>query len=190
MEFPNREFYDGKLLSGIGNITLKDLGFEGKSEITLSENVLVFIDTSNRNDRFEKQKKDSNSYYNRLEAEIVRKVVEEFFEVGLRKELIGIISPYDDQVDLIKTFDLEVDVKTIDGFQGREKEVIIISFVRSNIKKELGFLKDLRRLNVSLTRSKRKLICIGDSKTLENHETYNRFIKHVREKGKFINFVE
>lgn len=190
MEFPNREFYDGKLLSGIGNITLKDLGFEGKSEITLSENVLVFIDTSNRNDRFEKQKKDSNSYYNRLEAEIVRKVVEEFFEVGLRKELIGIISPYDDQVDLIKTFDLEVDVKSIDGFQGREKEVIIISFVRSNIKKELGFLKDLRRLNVSLTRSKRKLICIGDSKTLENHETYNRFIKHVREKGKFINFVE
>lgn len=190
MEFPNREFYDGNLLSGIGNITLKDLGFEGKSEITLSENVLVFIDTSNRNDRFEKQKKDSNSYYNRLEAEIVRKVVEEFFEVGLRKELIGIISPYDDQVDLIKTFDLEVDVKTIDGFQGREKEVIIISFVRSNIKKELGFLKDLRRLNVSLTRSKRKLICIGDSKTLENHETYNRFIKHVREKGKFINFVE
>lgn len=190
MEFPNREFYDGNLLSGIGNITLKDLGFEGKSEITLSENVLVFIDTSNRNDRFEKQKKDSNSYYNRLEAEIVRKVVEEFFEVGLRKELIGIISPYDDQVDLIKTFDLEVDVKSIDGFQGREKEVIIISFVRSNIKKELGFLKDLRRLNVSLTRSKRKLICIGDSKTLENHETYNRFIKHVREKGKFINFVE
>lgn len=190
MEFPNREFYDGNLLSGIGNITLKDLGFEGKSEITLSENVLVFIDTSNRNDRFEKQKKDSNSYYNRLEAEIVRKVVEEFFEVGLRKELIGIISPYDDQVDLIKTFDLEVDVKTIDGFQGREKEVIIISFVRSNIKKELGFLKDLRRLNVSLTRSKRKLICIGDSKTLENHETYNRLIKHVREKGKFINFVE
>ena len=190
MEFPNKEFYDGKLVSGIGNITLKDLGFEGKSEITLSNNVLVFIDTSNRNDRFEKQKKDSTSYYNQLEAEIVKKIVEEFLEFGLMKKLIGVITPYDDQVDLIKSFNLGIDVKTVDGFQGREKEVIIISFVRSNTKKELGFLKDLRRLNVSLTRSKRKLICVGDSKTLENHETYYRFIKHVKDKGTYISIFE
>ncbi|MDK2886618.1 MAG: hypothetical protein PWP54_1177 [Thermosipho sp. (in: thermotogales)] len=186
MEFPNKEFYDGKLISGVGNITLKDLGFSGNDEITSSDNVLVFVDTKNEKERFEKQKKDSTSYYNKLEAEIVKKIVEKFLKLGLKKDFIGIITPYDDQVDLIKSFNLDVEVNTVDGFQGREKEVIIISFVRSNTKKELGFLTDLRRLNVSITRSKRKLICIGDSKTLENHETYKRFIEHIKNKGVYL----
>jgi predicted DNA helicase len=186
MEFPNKEFYNGKLKSGVGNITLKDLGFEGNDEITKPENTIIFIDTKNRKDKTESQKKDSTSYFNELEANIVKDIVEKFLKLGLNREYIGVITPYDDQVDLIKSFNLGVEVNTVDGFQGREKEVIIISFVRSNQRKELGFLTDLRRLNVSITRAKRKLICIGDSSTLENHPTYKKFIEFVKNKGVYL----
>ncbi|MBB6062546.1 putative DNA helicase [Thermosipho japonicus] len=189
MEFPNKEFYNGKLKSGVGNITLKDLGFEGNDKITKPENTIIFIDTKNRKDKTEGQKKDSNSYFNELEANIVKDIVKRFLKLGLNREFIGVITPYDDQVDLIKSFNLGVEVNTVDGFQGREKEVIIISFVRSNQRKELGFLTDLRRLNVSLTRAKRKLICIGDSSTLVNHQTYKKFIEFVKNKGILLDFT-
>ncbi len=103
--------------------------------------------------------------------------------MGVKPEWIGVITPYDDQRDLISSLlPEEVEVKTVDGYQGREKEVIVLSFVRSNRKGELGFLKDLRRLNVSLTRAKRKLILIGDSSTLSAHPTYKRLVEFVGEK--------
>jgi len=81
-------------------------------------------------------------------------------------------------------------VKTVDGFQGREKEVIVISLVRSNPEEEIGFLDDLRRLNVALTRAKRKVIIIGDSKTLSSNETYRKLIKFIKEKGTFVTVEE
>lgn len=79
----------------------------------------------------------------------------------------------------------DIEVKTVDGFQGREKEVIIISLVRSNPDEEIGFLDDLRRLNVALTRAKRKLIVIGDANTLSSNETYKKFLQFVKEKNGF-----
>lgn len=107
--------------------------------------------------------------------------------MGVKPDWIGVITPYDDQRDMISSMvGEEVEVKTVDGYQGREKEVIVLSFVRSNRRGELGFLTDLRRLNVSLTRAKRKLIAVGDSSTLSNHPTYRRFIEFVREKGTLI----
>lgn len=83
---------------------------------------------------------------------------------------------------------LDVETSTVDGFQGREKEVIVISFVRSNRNKEIGFLEDLRRLNVSITRAKRKLIMVGDSETLSVNGTYRRLIEHVRRKGFYFKY--
>ena len=71
-----------------------------------------------------------------------------------------------------------VEVDTVDGFQGREKEAVVISLVRSNTSGELGFLTDTRRMNVALTRARRKLIVFGDSSTLANHDFYLRLIEY------------
>lgn len=76
-----------------------------------------------------------------------------------------------------------MEVNTVDGFQGREKEVIILSLVRSNLEKELGFLTDFRRLNVAVTRARRLLVIIGDSETVEKNDMLTSLLKHVEENG-------
>jgi len=191
MEFPSREFYGGKIKAdeSVRNITLADLGIKSPgrddswAEVLKPENVLVLIDTSKRENRFERQRYGSESRENPLEAGLVKEAVERLLGLGVKPEWIGVITPYDDQRDLISSLlPEEVEVKTVDGYQGREKEVIILSFVRSNRRGELGFLKDLRRLNVSLTRAKRKLILIGDSSTLSAHPTYKRLVEFVKER--------
>ncbi|HEY1038717.1 MAG TPA: C-terminal helicase domain-containing protein, partial [Bacteroidia bacterium] len=105
----------------------------------------------------------------------------EYFDIS-----IGIIAPYKSHIELLKEqvneTDLSEDVKkniaikTIDGFQGEERDVIYISFVRSNNAGEIGFLSDLRRTNVALTRAKKKLVMIGDSATLSNNDFYKKLI--------------
>ena len=188
MEFPNREFYGGKLKAhgSVKDITLADLGVkkvkDGFWRIVDPDEVLVFIDTSNCPNKWERQRRGSTSRENPLEAEIIRKVVSMLRNVGVRKDWIGVITPYEDQVDLIRQL-VDVEVNTVDGYQGREKEVIVISFVRSNRDCEIGFLEDLRRLNVALTRAKRKLIAIGDAITLSSNETYKRFVEFVKSNG-------
>ena len=72
----------------------------------------------------------------------------------------------------------ELHQHVVDGFQGREKEAVVISLVRSNKLKEIGFLNDVRRMNVALTRARRKLIVIGDSATITTHSFYERLLEH------------
>ena len=104
---------------------------------------------------------------------------------------IGIIAPYAQQVRYIKSQVSEdesirvhdVTINSIDGFQGQEKDVIYISLVRSNESGELGFLKDLRRLNVAITRAKKKLIIIGDVATLSSDQTFLELLEHVEKHG-------
>lgn len=101
---------------------------------------------------------------------------------------IGIISPYKEQVQYLltilaedeelKPYASQIAVKTVDGFQGQEKDIIYISLVRSNEQMEIGFLNDIRRMNVALTRAKKKLVVIGDSATLGNHPFYKEFLDY------------
>ncbi|WP_297435973.1 IGHMBP2 family helicase [Thermococcus sp.] len=192
MKFPSREFYGGRIEAhgSVRNMTLTDLGIKSPEnspwgEVLKPENVLVFMNTSKLENRFERQRRGSESRENILEARLVKEAVERLLELGVKPEWVGVVTPYDDQCDLISSLlpeEAEVEIKTVDGYQGREKEVIVLSFVRSNERGELGFLKDLRRLNVSLTRAKRKLILIGDSSTLSAHPTYKRLIEFVRER--------
>ena len=177
MEFPNSEFYNNDLKSdsSVNNITLKDI-----SDVE-DDDALLFVDTCDI-ENHEKHLKDSKSIVNHLEARIALKFANDYIKAGIDEKDIGIISPYADQVKLISE-KTDIEVKTVDGFQGREKEIIIISTVRSNEYGQIGFLKDLRRLNVAITRAKRKLVIIGNSKTLKSDATYERLINFVDEKN-------
>ncbi len=194
MNFPNFEFYGGRLKAdeSVRRITIKDLGavrprFGKPWDDILREDPVVFVDTSKCSWKWERQRKGSSSRENPLEAVLAVKIARMLVSIGVRSEDIGIITPYDDQVDLIRLLCRDsFEVNTVDGYQGREKEVVIISFVRSNRNGELGFLTDLRRLNTAITRARRKLICIGDSETLSSNETYSRFIEYVKREGRFV----
>lgn len=182
MDFPNREFYGGRLKADedVKSHRLGDLRGVG-GEISPP---LIFVDTSLMN-AGERTPPGSTSKENPLEAELVKEITEKLCNAGLGGGEIAVISPYDAQVDLlrreIRVDDLEI--KTVDGFQGREKEAVVISFTRSNPAGDVGFLRDLRRLNVAITRARRKLILVGDAKTLSAHPTYLRLINYIKERG-------
>ena len=179
MEFPNREFYNSGLKSdsSVDDITINDI-----LNSAHDEEALLFIDTSDVDDYGESHLKDSKSIINKVEADIAVNLANDYLTAGVSPEDIGIISPYADQVKIIQER-TPVEVKTVDGFQGREKEIIIISTVRSNDNENIGFLKDLRRLNVAITRAKRKLIIIGHKDTLISNPTYLRLIKFAEDEN-------
>ena len=106
---------------------------------------------------------------------------------GVTANQIGVITPYAAQARLLreKLSDGELEIDTVDGFQGREKEAIVISLVRSNERGEIGFLSDLRRTNVAMTRARRKLLMIGDSATLSSDPFYARLIAHFEAHGAY-----
>ena len=132
---------------------------------------------------------------NRLEAEQTLAVLEEYFmKVGKQRVLdeqidVGIISPYRAQVQYLqhlikknaffKPFRRLISVNTVDGFQGQERDVILISLVRSNEEGQIGFLRDLRRMNVAITRARMKLIILGDVDTLTRHPFYKKLWEYV-----------
>lgn len=172
MDFPNSEFYNNELICD-DNVKDISLGVVRK-ELDI-DSPLVFINTSFNDKSHERKLKYSKSFINKLEANLALSIANEYLELGLSPNDIGIISPYGDQVGFIKNR-TDVEVKTVDGFQGKEKDVIIISTVRSNKWGNIGFLRDLRRLNVAITRAKKKLIIIGNMETLKSNETYKRLI--------------
>jgi ATP-dependent RNA/DNA helicase IGHMBP2 len=106
---------------------------------------------------------------------------------------MGIITPYSLQVDYlnklaessatIESVKRLITINTVDAFQGQERDVIAISFVRSNSNGEVGFLADIRRTNVAMTRAKKRLIMIGDSATLSTHPFYLELLEFVQEEN-------
>ncbi|WP_281950531.1 IGHMBP2 family helicase [Nitrosophilus kaiyonis] len=194
MNFSNQMFYDGELIAdeSVKEHTLNDFDLKKPKnyEDILDNTPIVFVNTKGIEAR-ESLPDRSTSYENVKEAEIAINLVKELLNMGMKEDDIGVISPYLSQVKRIKSSlhneEILVEVKSVDGFQGREKEVIIISFVRSNEEGNIGFLKDLRRLNVAITRAKRKLICIGDENTLNKDETYKKFIEYIEKEGKIVN---
>jgi predicted DNA helicase len=179
MKFPNQEFYNNGLESdeSVDDITINDI-----LNSSHEEESLLFIDTSDVDREGETHLKDSKSIINNLEAETSASIAGDYINAGVDEDDIGIISPYADQVKIIQEM-TPVEVKTVDGFQGREKEIIIISTVRSNDDGNIGFLKDLRRLNVAITRAKRKLIIIGNTDTLKDNPTYERLIRFCEDRN-------
>jgi superfamily I DNA and/or RNA helicase len=93
---------------------------------------------------------------------------------------VAVIAPYAAQVRLLREkLPIEgLEIDSVDGFQGREKEAVVLSLVRSNQEGEVGFLSDVRRTNVALTRARRKLLLVGDSATLSVHPFYQRLFEY------------
>ena len=132
---------------------------------------------------------------NKAEAELTLATLEDYFNrIGKQRLLderidVGIISPYRAQVqylrrlidrrEFFKPFRRSISVNTVDGFQGQERDVILISLVRSNDSGEIGFLSDLRRMNVAITRARMKLIILGDVPTMTRHTFYRRLWQYV-----------
>jgi superfamily I DNA and/or RNA helicase len=178
MDFSSAEFYEGTLLADtvVAQHRLCDL--PGVRESELTETAVTFIDTAGAN-YDEQQDADSTSIGNAPEAALVTQKVQQLLDAGLPAADIGVITPYSAQVRLLRDLLPEdVEAASVDGFQGREKEAIIISLVRSNLVGNVGFLAETRRMNVALTRARRKLIVIGDSATISAHPFYERLLAY------------
>ena len=128
-----------------------------------------------------------------LSIEEVKKYINKIGKERLLEERIdfGLISPYKAQVQYLrqlirkdaffKPFRSQITINTVDGFQGQERDVILISLVRANEDGQIGFLNDLRRMNVAITRARMKLIILGDASTLTKHPFYKRLYEYVQE---------
>lgn len=192
LAFSNAEFYENQLESGAG---LKE-----RVRFPIEERgwtrALLFIDTAGC-DFTEELDPESESYANPGEARLLAAVYSDLHSTLLENQWsAGVIATYRQQVELLRSAgdggavpDIEglqsCEIDTVDAFQGRECDVILISLVRSNEVGETGFLGETRRMNVALTRAKRLLVVVGDSATLARHPFYDRFLKHVEAHGDY-----
>lgn len=195
MQFSNHYFYNNELEA---DATVKETVLSLHEECDILNSPVELIDTAGCSFD-ELQNPETLSLSNVGEANLVFKHMElllQQYQFGREQQniSIGIISPYKEQIELLKEklvdFDYsgfpvsELAVKTIDGFQGEERDVIYISLVRSNEHSEIGFLSDIRRMNVALTRAKKKLVVVMDTSTIGNHPFYKSFIEYC-EKNNF-----
>lgn len=162
---------------------------------------IVWFDTSEC-DFTENTREETMSRVNRQEAELLveqlRSYIQKISKERVLEEHIdfGLISPYKAQVQYIRKLIKQdaffkplrrlITVHTVDGFQGQERDVILISLVRANEDGKIGFLNDLRRMNVAITRARMKLMILGDASTLTRHAFYNELYNYISQRGKII----
>ncbi|KAM7189061.1 regulator of nonsense transcripts 1 [Rhypophila sp. PSN 637] len=187
-EFPSNMFYEGSLQNGVTakERTRRDVDFPWP----VAETPMMFWSNLGN----EEISASGTSYLNRTEASNVEKIVTRFFKAGVKPGDIGVITPYEGQRSYIvstmqntgtfkKESYKEVEVASVDAFQGREKDFIVLSCVRSNENQGIGFLSDPRRLNVALTRAKYGLVIVGNPKVLSKHELWHHLLVHFKDRN-------
>ncbi|MBP5677739.1 MAG: AAA family ATPase [Bacteroidales bacterium] len=201
MAFPSRWFYHGRLQAA------PDVAHRLVSPL---DTALTWIDTSGLSGMpeesgesgYSERRTRTGSISNAQEARLVIHVLRDYIEMVSPQKIeseridFGIITPYRGQARLIRRLlkmqhyfrklKRHITVGTVDGFQGQERDVIVISLVRDNAEGSIGFLRDLRRMNVAITRARMKLIIVGNAETLSHHRFYRALIEHIRAKGEFI----
>ncbi len=182
MGFSSKQFYEGKLIAheSVAEHTAAEL--PGVTGDDLTSVPLVYVDTAGSG--FEESWNDLlESRENKGEAELAVRLLSQLLAGGIQPNQVALLTPYVAQARLLKTLARVpgVEIGSVDGFQGREKEVTIVSLVRSNDDAEVGFLGDTRRMNVAMTRARRLLIVIGDSATIGQHPFYEKFLEYVDE---------
>lgn len=196
MQFSSEIFYNGALTASpdIEKRTILSLDYP-----------MVWYNTEALDFR-EESSAQSLSRVNKSEADLLITILQDYIQrTGEERVLeeridFGIISPYKSQVYYLRSlirhnpffrrFRKQIAVNTVDGFQGQERDVILISMVRGNEEGRIGFLNDLRRMNVAITRARMKLIILGDAATLQHHPFYTKLYKHIEVVGKIYNLTE
>lgn len=187
MEFPSRSMYEGTLVAAPAVAAHQLHELPGVREDPTRPGPLVFLDSAGAGWEEERAPGDPSTR-NPRQAERVAAEVRRLLSRGLAPRDLALIAPYDAQVRLLKEelraeLALGLEVGSVDGFQGREKEAIVVDLVRSNERGELGFLEDVRRMNVALTRARRFLLVVGDGATLGNHPYYSAFLATAEAQG-------
>ena len=176
MAFPSEALYGGRLRA-----------HPAVAARAIDDAPLEWIDTAGRG--FEEEVPEgSDSRQNPGEADLAAAEVERLLALGVAPAEVAVISPYDAQVQRLRQVlaaevEQGLEVDTVDGFQGREKEAVVVSLVRSNEAGEVGFLADVRRMNVALTRARSKLVVVGDGATVARHPFYEAFLRHAEANG-------
>lgn len=187
-EFPSNMFYEGSLQNGV---TIEQRTAPKNSFPWPIHGVPMMFWT---NYGREEISSNGTSYLNRIEAMNCERIITKLFRDGVKPEQIGIITPYEGQRAYIlqymqmngamdKELYVKVEVASVDAFQGREKDYIILSCVRANEQQAIGFLRDPRRLNVGLTRARYGLVILGNPRSLSKNLLWNHLLIHFREKG-------
>ncbi|CAA6659123.1 unnamed protein product [Spirodela intermedia] len=189
MNWSSKELYDSKIKAhpSVAGHMLYDL--ENVQRTPSTEPTLILVDTAGCD--MEEKKDEEDSTMNEGEAAVAIAHATRLVEGGVHPSDIGIITPYAAQVVLLRMTRSkndklkELEISTVDGFQGREKEAIIISMVRSNSKKEVGFLSDHRRMNVAVTRARRQCCIICDTETVSHNGFLKRLVEYFEEHGEY-----
>lgn len=187
MRFSSNWFYDGRVESA------PEVKYRG---ILDYDNPITWIDTSESGAK-EEFVGESFGRINKIEAELTLEALKNYFTKIGRQRIadehidVGVISPYRAQVQLLRRMVRKAEffkpyrgcitVNTVDGFQGQERDIIVISLVRSNDDGQIGFLSDLRRMNVAITRARMKLIIVGSVQTMTRHAFYKELYGYVQE---------
>lgn len=182
MRFPSDQLYGGELRAhpAVAGHTLSDL----PHVVGDGPGPLEFLDTAGKG--FDEEiAPGTESTRNPGEAQLVAREVRKLIDLGVKPEEIAVIAPYDAQVQTLRALLPEpgLEIDTVDGFQGREREAVIVSLTRSNADAQVGFLADIRRMNVAITRARRYLLVVGDSATVSAHPFYSAFVDEVTSAG-------
>ncbi len=193
MKFSSHWFYEDGVVSAdmVKNRSILDLDVP----ITWVDTLSPLEEEAGENVFHEEYVGENHGRINKGEAELAIKTLEDYVtKIGKERFLdermdVGLISPYRMQIQYLRTLVKKsqilkpikrfITINTIDGFQGQERDIIMISLVRSNEKGEIGFLRDLRRMNVAMTRARMKLIILGDSETLSKNPFYRDLKKYI-----------
>jgi ATP-dependent RNA/DNA helicase IGHMBP2 len=176
MAFPSAALYGGRLRA---HPAVADRALDGAP--------LEVVDTAGRG--FDEEVPEgSDSRQNPGEAELAAAEVRRILSLGVAPGEVAVISPYEAQVQRLRQVlagevERGLEVDTVDGFQGREKDAVVVTLVRSNDRGEVGFLADVRRMNVAMTRARKKLVVIGDGATVARHPFYEAFLRHAQGAG-------
>lgn len=199
MAFPSAALYESELKAAdaVKARLLKDLKYE-VADTDDTRVALVFYDTQGGDfpekaedeDMGSRKKKSlsTESKSNENEAALVAKHVRALTDAGVHAEDIAVITPYNAQLSslssMLKETYVGIELGSVDGFQGREKEAVILSLVRSNSENEVGFLAEKRRLNVAMTRPRRHLCVIGDSETISKGSKFLKsWMQHLEDES-------